>query len=451
MVRHVVSSKRMAGSAVLAIAVGGAALLWHLLACIESPMAYSPDGQDLAFVTMQPYDAEDDALLAGRRVYRLMVLHGEKELRTLEETTAAMLSAPGFSPDGKRLAYLRIPLLSKSALERFKKDIERRKGLLNSLAPTVWPEALQQGGLASAPSSAPAAIETDIGLPSMQAVRGLWEKVHACPAVPAQLVVRAVQDGALVSATALQLPGLCEEDAVITYVTTRPQYGPDGHWVYLTAGDSVFRVNPATSQVELVVAPAAVATLSPDGKVLAVFQEGALGFVQTDGHASLYKPAGELRSPAALAWTAEATLAVMEAAESGSGIVLHFLDKSGKTLKSVHVELPARQQRAPNLAAANASEGMLAISPDGGHAVVAYENDVYFISSEGNLLKTWSSEDDVLAQPTFSPDGQRVAFKSLSKEAQGVTAIVFFTPEGREVTRVPIPPINPAATQASPP
>ena len=53
------------------LAVGG--LLWHVLACVESPMASAPNG-DLAFTTMTPYAADNLACLRGTHTYRLMVL-----------------------------------------------------------------------------------------------------------------------------------------------------------------------------------------------------------------------------------------------------------------------------------------------------------------------------------------------------------------------------------------
>ena len=82
-------------------------LLWHVLACTESPMAFSPDGQSLAFVTMEPYEGEGNPGLAGPHCYRLMVVGNRQELRVLEEITNVMLTAPALSPDGSQLCYVR--------------------------------------------------------------------------------------------------------------------------------------------------------------------------------------------------------------------------------------------------------------------------------------------------------------------------------------------------------
>ena len=96
------------------LAVGG--LVWHVLACVESPMAFSPGG-DLAFVTMDPYAQGDDLVMAGGHTYRLMVLPAAAtEVKVLEESSHWMITAPDFSADGRRLAYFRIPLLTPEGL-----------------------------------------------------------------------------------------------------------------------------------------------------------------------------------------------------------------------------------------------------------------------------------------------------------------------------------------------
>jgi len=97
MVRPVTGAPRGAWKAALAIAVVAGGLIWHLLACIESPMAFSPGGKDLAFVTMEPYGDGGAPGRAGQHTYRLMVLTGGKPIRVLEETSREMLSGPAYS------------------------------------------------------------------------------------------------------------------------------------------------------------------------------------------------------------------------------------------------------------------------------------------------------------------------------------------------------------------
>ena len=69
---------------------------------------------------MEPYDP-DDMELADTHIYRLMVLTKAKDLKVLEETTRYMLSAPAYSPDGKQLCYLQVPLLTQEQKDQWEK------------------------------------------------------------------------------------------------------------------------------------------------------------------------------------------------------------------------------------------------------------------------------------------------------------------------------------------
>ena len=149
MVRQVVVRFARSWKPVLAIAVAGGAVLWHVLACTESPMSFSPDGRQLAFTTMEPYEAEHNLAAAGPRLYRLMVLSEGKELQVIEETTDFMLSGPGFSPDGKRLAYLRIPLLTAKGVEKLQEHAQAREKAFGG-DPFAWAD------LSASPPSRPA-------------------------------------------------------------------------------------------------------------------------------------------------------------------------------------------------------------------------------------------------------------------------------------------------------
>jgi hypothetical protein len=77
---------------------------------------------------------------------------------------------------------------------------------------------------------------------------------------------------------------------------------------------------------------------------------------------------------------------------------------------------------------------------------VSLGNIIQFLSADGESLGTWQAEDEdqVLVQPVFTPDSRQIAFKLVvaeegEEEWSGTTAIVFFTPEGQELFRVPIP------------
>jgi hypothetical protein len=100
----------------------------------------------------------------------------------------------------------------------------------------------------------------------------------------------------------------------------------------------------------------------------------------------------------------------------------------------------------------------LAVAPDGTHMVVSYGSKVFFMDAEGKVIQTWPattapttqpSLEEYLVQPTFTPDSKLVAFKYLAKDEDYVrtVAIVFFTPEGKEVSRAAIPRIKPGTTR----
>jgi hypothetical protein len=434
------TSKPVAGTAVLAIVIGGAALLWHLLACIESPMAYSPSGKDLALVTMEPFD-DQDLHVAGTHAYRLFVLSEGKQLRTVEETTASMLTAPAYSPDGKQFCYLRIPLLSAAQAARVEEQAKKYDEAKKSRPEVMW-EQPTSAPAASAPATGPATIETtDHALPALEGMVELCDSLEQGPAVPIVLVVREVASGNIASTThfELPLPGLA-----MAYVTLRPQFSPDGQSVYLCAGDVAVAVNPAKNEARILGAPAAAAALSPDGKTLAILQKSALGFIDTTGESAFYRRWERNTSLGGLTWADKHTLAVLEATEDSSNLVLHYVEPDGTLRKSVAIHLPEHGKHE------GVNTGALALAPDGQHVVLAFEHDVFFLKADGTSLKHWHSDNEQLAQPTFAPDSQRVAFKLMPKE-EGVylraAAIVFYTPAGEEVSRVAVPKIDPATTR----
>jgi hypothetical protein len=116
----------------------------------------------------------------------------------------------------------------------------------------------------------------------------------------------------------------------------------------------------------------------------------------------------------------------------------------GTVVGSVHLGLPEHNY-------AEAATGELAVTQDGKHAVVSYVEDVFFLRvGEGLIKHLQCGEERGLVQPTFTPDSKLVAFKYMEEEEGSyprATAIAFFTPEGAEVSRVPIPRIDPATTR----
>jgi len=447
MVRHVATRKRTPGwKCLLAIAIAGGGLLWHVLACVESPMAFSPSGKELAFVTMEPYDAEG-AGIAGAHCYRLMVLGDFERLKVVEQTNSCMLSGPGFSPDGKRICYLRIPLLERPDAKRMEQEIKKRGESLEKLDSEKgvrWPAPPS-----AQPSTAPAVSTNDRALPSMSSMYQFVSGAIVQSPAPVQLLVRDAASFKLISCITVPLallsPGGDDfaSDYMMGYTTIRPGYGADGEWVYFCAGRMAMGVNLVSGEQRILAAPVSVAVLSPDRRTLAVVLEEAVGFVTIDGSMATYRSwKTEQENFCALGWKDHKTLAVLVKSEDDDreGYVIRFLRRDGGDAGSLDLELPGPPD----------GPLQLALGLDGKHMVVCYGNDAAFLDAEGRVLKHWHDEDDLLVHPVFTPDSQHVAMKYMAREGDGyprVSSVVLFTPEGEEVARVAIPKIQPSATR----
>jgi Tol biopolymer transport system component len=443
------------------VAIGG--MLWHVLACVESPMSFALNG-DLAFTTMEPYKVDgNDLALRGTHLYRLMVLPaGAEQPKVLESSSDWMITAPAFSRDGERIAYLRIPLLAPADLD----ELERLLQITNQVAtqPAYPPTDFRWPAVSETPeptaTTAPVSKTEDITLPSMEMGHAFHLLASLLPTIPAQLVQRAAADGRVLSVSKVDLPlnttGNDASESVIrslmmTYVMSRPQYSPDGRWIYLCPGSFepggvVWAVDPQGNETRLVAAGAMTAALAPDGKTLAVLQNGCLGFVRTDGSLSSYvRLEKDQASLGGMAWVDNTTVALLGSAkvEDKQVQVIDFMKTDGTIARTLG--LPAMQQEG------DADTGQLAVSPDGKHLVIASEKATSFLDSLGTLLGSWQTQDgnDTLAQPTFTPDGTQVAFKYLTKQGDvgAVQAIVFFNPEGKELRRVSVPPVESPAVQ----
>jgi sugar lactone lactonase YvrE len=438
MVRQVRPIRTPGWKALLAVTVAAAGLIWHVLACIESPMAFSPGGKHLAFVTVTPC-VEKGLHLAGRCTYRLMVLSEGKKVRVIEQTAKHMLTAPGYSPDGRYLCYLRLPLLTPDQAEKLKKRLrERRKALADALEPK------EDAAAGIFPKSPPGAVETkDQALPSAENFVEFYRKAAAGPTLPATLVVRdAVATDIVIATTKVQLPIFMQDNLgagyQLAYLTTRPRYSPDGKWVYFCAGNLALAVDPKTGQRRFLAAPAFLATLAPDGKTLAFIQKETIGFLQTDGRRATYVRWDKDMTPNGFAWVDNKTLAVLTKIDKQPAIAL--LGSDGTVGRSIPLEAPGQADLPP---------GGMAVSPTGKHIVVSHGTGVRFLNAAGKVLGTWADENSYLDQPTFTPDGRKVAFKHLTKVGDGpptTVGIAFFSPEGKELSHVRLPLIRPPGT-----
>ena len=451
MVRELISPRGRGWKAGLAVAVVAGALLWHVLACTESPMAFSPNGEDLAFVLPGGGSGPDQ----GKGAFRLAVLSRTKGLRTVETSADAMLLAPAYSPDGTRLCYLRVPVVSDDARTEAGKISATRKKLLAPELPD-FPEPLvlrlSVPPRPGEPAASPAPQTEDASLPPLEKTHEMVSALQAGYSLGAMLVVRDAKTDAVLSLTPVPLP-VGEEDKpgteIVAYYFSQPQYGGGG-WIYLCMGTVLVGVNPETHASRLMAAPVQTAVLSRDGKTLAALMAGEVCFIQTDGEIAVHRKWTSEISLSGLAWGGSDTLALLQKPEKDQAI-LHLLRSDGKILRTVTLDLSDIKPRTQE------NTGELAVAPDGKHFVVCYGSDVLFLDSTGKVLKRWHHEVEELAQPTFAPDGQRVAFKVCVKKegdsGNGIVtvSIVFFSPTGEELSRTPVPPPAPPAGAREPP
>jgi hypothetical protein len=430
---------------VLATVVGAGAVLWHTAACVESPMSFSPTG-DLAFVVMDPYDLDHTGLV-NHRIYRLMVLTKDRELREIEVTSSHLLSAPAYSPDGEQLAYLRMPLLTPEERTRIGDFIEERekeyKQAIRGQVEAKWILVAPGGPIFGSPQGVMEDWK-DVGLPPLKQLEMFVPGLQAGGGlIFAELVVRQASTGEPVKSLPVGIPiaGPLEDEYYSwPYILTRPQYSPDGRWVYFWMDFFAMAVSPDTGEKRLLAVQTTSALLSPDGKTVAtVSGPETLGFVRTDGEKATQVRGRHEPSWSGLAWADKDTLVVLGEGGEKEGVPLDVYDADGDLLRSQTLPIPGQGRQEMT--------GELALSLDGEYMAISFGDYVHFLTADGQVLRSWQSpdENELLVQPTFSLDSRQVAFKLMEQqETEGATwmgtvAIVFFTPDGRELFRVPIP------------
>lgn len=441
MVRQLNALRTPAWKAVLAVAVAGAALLWHILACMESPMAFSPSGKELAFVVAEPY-TDKELHLAGRRTYRLMVLSEQKRFRVIEQTDKDLLTAPAYSPDGRQLCYLRLPLLTEDKAAELKTKMEERAKAVDA------PDA-QVAKPPAGPGGAEQGQTEDLSLPPARTMAEFHKGLLLAPELPCTLVVRdAAAPDVLLAAITVDLPLFAESDLSAGYTlaqaAARPQYSPDGQWVYVCAGSVAAAVNVKSGQRRILAAPAAAAALAPDGRMLAVMvAQRVLAFVQTDGQRMACIRTANDMTLGAMAWVDGATLAVLD--HDAKGPAVRMMRTDGTVVKTVPIPKADPNSRGEAI--------HLALGPGGRHAAVASaDGGALFLDAAGNLLRALKKENEGWFQPTFAPDGRSVAFKHMVKAERDqavVAGIAFFSPEGKELAYAKLPPASPATGPAA--
>ena len=437
----------------LAIFIGGGAVAWHIMACVESPMSFAPNG-DLAFTVMEPYDV-DDIGKSGEFVYRVLILGKERKLREVEASRTHLLSGPGYSPDGEHIAYLRLPLLTKEDAKRIEEFVETRRKAFDEAATAPneekWIFAAPENSVPRQPLADTANLR-NLTLPASQPLgdAAITSQLGGA-VVPVQLVVRNLATGEQIHSVSFDVPMVEKEPvAVWDYLLAHPSFSPDGSRVFVWIQNHVFAVNPATGGTDVLAAASFGASLSPDGRTIATFSAGeTLAILRPDGSRATYVKVQAEPSLSGLTWLGDDNLAVLVAAEKQKDVEknasnISIYDTGGNLLRTI---------KTPITRESDLSSGELAISPDGRHMAISFGEKAHFLTADGDVLSSWepADEDELLVQPTFTPDSGQIAFKLLGKETaddgttwKGTKAIVFFSPEGRELFRVPVPHAEPA-------
>jgi hypothetical protein len=430
MVRQLKRKGSLAALAAIAIAVGG--LLWHLLACVDTQMAFSPDGQEIAFTVIDELDGSPMAQ------WRLFVLRGDDRLELIDSFPNGILSGPAYSPDGSQFAYLRIPNLAHVELEEgIEEEFDRRWELLEELtdADTLWIPPIADEKTPEEPY--------DMSRPS-----ALLEAEHYLNLmVPAVLVVRDRSTATEIHRITVGLPFLWEDtdnDLGLFLQTVTPRYGADSELIYLLGGGIGYiqAVSVSTGDVDIVsrrLGATYPVVLSPDGTTLAGFSGSVdevpeLVISGARGDKALYIwPAFEvsLAAVTTITWKDSKTLILLsEDDELRAGLrTIRATDGVETGFRPLDIECDVD---APN---------QLAVASTGAFMVLAtMEEGVFFLDHNGDLLGDYvDPEGRVLTSPTISPDATRVALKCAEDAYRQTLSILIMTPTGEIIREVPIP------------
>jgi dipeptidyl aminopeptidase/acylaminoacyl peptidase len=435
MVRQLNPKQARTWVAYLAVFIAGGAILWHVLACRQGKMAFSPDGRRLVFTTIDPAESEEnDLTLRGAARYRLCVLDGDDDVRVIEETTDAMLVGPSFSPDGKQIAYLRVLLMTKEDHERLTEHVKSRKDPFKTET-FAWKDM---------PTTQPAnGSPADFALPRTDVIQEFIARRTIDAPLPAELIIRDAATHAVVHAwpVPLYLGPEPVQDLLIAYLATQVQYDATGQCVYLTACATSETVDVTTGERRILGVGPATARLSPDGRTLAMQTKDSIAFAAVDGSRTIYVHLEGETQLDSLAWLDNETLLALHAynetqPDGNESGVMHLRSVPRDGTIGEPIALP-KAMHEPGEHAID-----LAIGPKGRYMALSRKDETFFMTTDGTVIKELETKEQSLASPTFSPDGRRIAFKLVKNDhdqANRTEAIVFFTPRGEELRRIAVP------------
>jgi len=443
-----------------------AALVGCLPGCLESPMAFSPNGRQLALVVCEPFPG-DGFEQAGRHGFRLLVVEGQ-DVRAIETTTTHMLTGPAYSADGSRLCYLRVPLLTAEQMQQWRQRHSARVESVERIIEQVttdWglreaetepgPEAEPEGEAPPEPEAQPATApatppgpKVDLSsTPPLEDAASTVLALMSGPPMEARLIVRRTDGFEVVSDTPVRLPVPVSADKgpslLATYAQLAPRFDADGQTVLFAAAGLLFAVRPAEGTQRVVAGPAQTVVPRGDGRAAVLLgSEGSLGLADLPGRRTVFLKL-DVSWSARPAWLADGTLLAAGTAPD---------DQRGPLGWLLRIAADGTVTRRVECNAAYAPGGGLdlAASPDGRAAVLAHGKNVYFLDADGKVLRQWTSEEEALHQPVFSPDGSRVAMKLIvptgAGRAKRTAAVVVFAPDGTELSRQPIAPLPEGTT-----
>jgi hypothetical protein len=371
-----------------------------------------------------------------------MVLRDRKKVEIVDECTSHMISSPTYSSDGKRIAYMRVKLMTRLEYAKFEQSLE----------------------------NLPLALDTpvdgmDMSGPEPVVHEKLKENMKRIPAREAELVIRDAKTFKDIAKHEFEFPVLGSDGIGRVCSRCNPKFGPGNREVFFSTGETVMAADVKTGKTRTIFPCAHDAVLSPDRKTCAILiNKNTFAFVPTDGSKTVYKKiTGEFRHkhPPVYAWSGNKEIVVAEG----------LMSRPVTQFRMIRIGMDGGQKDIDVRKYYHSGIASFALSPNGRHSaisVVSRESFLLFLDEagkcsreiwpdqivtfEGNnkkVQKRAEDRDEFLYHPVFSPDSKHVAVK-LAEEIEdeddedksgfSTTGIVFFGTDGVEIQRISIPP-----------